>query len=286
MGPCQASELQPSHEVDSDGGSETSQHSQPLSLHATTLCGSSNTEIIFENHKRDKVTMPSPPPPLPSRGQPFPFILPQPLGPLSPPITGSNQPYFTSTSAPGNTALFGTCGLPDARTWGARGANPDRAGGFVMPNPAPAATTGLPKCINLENETEPGPFPSHHAPPRQFGSQNLAQPAANMWHTPATETRIPPRGQEHGFVLERPSAGGTYGDNLEVPRYHKCDECHEAFTTSSWLKRHRTTHFGRFRCGCGATYIDKVLLLEHQNNKECEQRPASKERVQFWGTPG
>lgn len=261
MGPCQASELQPTHEVISDGGNETSQHSQPLNLHATTLCSSPKTARIFENYKSEKVTMPNPPPPLPSRGQPFPFILPQPLGPLAPPTSGSSQAHLTRTLALGNPALSGRYGLPETSAWGPRGPNPDQVGGLVMPNPRPAATAGLSECINLESETEPRQTPHHHAPARQFGNQNLAQPAANTWHTPATEARIPSHREEHAFVFERASAGGTYGDNSEVAQYHKCDECHEAFTTSSWLKRHKTAHFGRFRCGCGAAYTDSVLLL-------------------------
>lgn len=209
--------------------------------------------------------MPTPPPPLPSRGQPFPFILPQPLGPLSPPTSGSPQANFTRSSRPGNSALLDTSGLPDTSTWGARGANSDQAGGFVMPNPIPAATAGLSKRINLGNETEPGKIPYHHAPPPQFGNQKIAQPAAKMWNVQAAETRIPPR-LEHAFVLERPLAGGTYGDISELAQYHKCDECHEAFTNSSWLKQHKTTHFRRFRCGCGAAYIDKDLLLVSFNH--------------------
>lgn len=43
--------------------------------------------------------------------------------------------------------------------------------------------------------------------------------------------------------------------------YHKCDECNEGFTTNSWLQQHKTAHLQRFRCGCGAAYIDKTSLL-------------------------
>lgn len=204
--------------------------------------------------------MPTSLPPLPPRGQPFPFILPEPLGPLSPPSSSSVQAN-PRPSTPSNPVLLGTYGLPENKSWGARRANPNQVGGFVMPNPIPASTTGFSNRISRENLTEPRIIPSYHGYPRQFGNQDFAQPAANIWHTPAPETYTPPLREEHDFALERPSAAGTHGDNSEVAQYHKCDQCHEAFTTSSWLKRHKTTHFRRFRCGCGAAYIDRNLLL-------------------------
>lgn len=202
--------------------------------------------------------MPTSLPSLPSRGQPFPFILPQPLGPLSSPTRSSSQADLTArASAPSTPALPGTS------TWGSRGAYLDQSGGFVMPHPTSSSTAGFTRRTSLGNVTGPDSLPSRHGLPPQSESQVFWQPSPNRWHAPATERHFPPRREEHASPsgLEISSAGRTHGENSEAVHYHKCDECHEAFTTSSWLKRHKTTHFRRFRCGCGAAYIDKMLLL-------------------------
>lgn len=257
MGPREVSESQSTREMDNVTQDELSQHSQSLGLHAKSLCSVQSDTPISENLKSGKATMQTSLPSLPSRGQPFPFILPQPLGPLSSPTRSLTQAdSITRTLKTENPAMLGTYGLPDMSTWGSRGVNAAQSGGFLMPQSTPVAAAGLASLIRVESTTGPRPYSSQQDFSRQMSNQSFSQPAVNRWDTPATG---PPRQEE--TVLERPSFGGTYNDNPELVHYHKCDECHEAFTTSSWLKWHKTTHFRRFRCGCGAAYIDNVLLL-------------------------
>lgn len=262
MSPHEASESQHNKDVCSDSRDETSQQSRSLSIHATTLYDVSNTIRSSENFNSDNMTTSTSLPSLPPRGQPFPFILPQPLGPISSPTRSSAQADIsTRTPAPAPSSLIGRYGHSDFSTWGCRGVNLDQSRGIAMPRPTPAPTVSPTRSIGLGNMTGPGLLASHDGYPRRFENQHLPQRVANGWHTPATETHFPSRREEHVSVLDRPSAEGTVGDNSEVVQYHKCDECHEAFTTSSWLQQHKTTHFRRFRCGCGAAYIDKDLLL-------------------------
>lgn len=259
MGPRELSKSQPIKEMVSDIHNELSRHSQLLSLHENSLCSFRNGARVSENFKSDQVTVPTSLPPLPPRGQPFPFILPQPLGPLSSPTRGLAQAdSISKTSAPENPVISGTYGLPEITAWGSRGVSPVQPGGFQMPHPIPAATSDLTSYIRLKNMAGSTRSSSHQNSRHQIRNQSFPQPALNTWEAPATG---PPHQEEHGSVLKRPLAGGTYDDNPELVRYHKCDQCHEAFTTSSWLNRHKTTHFRSFRCGCGAAYIDKVLLL-------------------------
>lgn len=141
-------ELKPTSEVRCDGGSGTSHSSQILSLDTTTLCITANTLQISESPKSDKVIMPNSLPPLPSRGQPFPFILPEPLGPLSPPSNSSLQAN-SRKSTPGIPALLNTYSLLDNRTWGTRRVNPNQVGRFVMPNPTSTSTAEYLKTSQL-----------------------------------------------------------------------------------------------------------------------------------------
>lgn len=263
MEPRAATEAQPTREVGSDSHDEPSQHSQLPSLHAKTLCDASGTVRSSETLQSNKFPASTSLPPLPPRGQPFPFILPQPLGPLSSPTRSAAQAdSSTRISKPAPPPLLGTYGQSDFSTWGSRGGSPHRACGTAVPRLTTAPTPGPTKYISPGNKTEPELFPSHHRHPRPFENQSPSQRTENRWYTPPTETNFPCPREEHASVPEKLLAGGIIdGDSSRGVQYHKCDECHEAFTTSSWLKQHKTVHFTRFRCGCGAAYIDKSLLL-------------------------
>lgn len=255
MVPREATQPPATKEVGNDSGNETSQLSRSLRFHAISPCSIPNTAQIVENLQGGGATMPTSLPSLPPRGQPFPFILPQPLGPLSSPTRSLDQADLaTRRSAPGTSAL-------DTSTWGCPGVNPLQPGGSIMPYPGSVPTTELTRHLSLENMIGQRPITPHRVFSHEIGNQSLSKPAANRWHAPATGTHFPPRREVYASALEGTSDEGTCIGNSEVVQYHKCDECHEAFTSSSWLKRHKTTHFQRFRCGCGAAYIDKDLLL-------------------------
>lgn len=264
MEPRAVTEAQPTKEVGSDSHDETSQHSQLASLHTKILCDASGTVRSSENLQSSKVPASTSLPPLPRRGQPFPFILPQPLGPLSSPTRSASQADLsTRISKPAPPPLLGTYDQSDFSIWGSRGGSPHRSCGTAMPRLTTAPTAGPTKYISPGNKTEPDLlFPSHHRYPRPSENQSPSQRPENRWYTPPPETNFPCPREEHVSVPETLLAGGiTDGDSSRGAQYHKCDECHEAFTTSSWLKQHKTVHFPRFRCGCGAAYIDKSLLL-------------------------
>lgn len=264
MGPREASEPRPAREVGSDSRIETPLPYSSRNIHATTFCDVPNTARIPRSHESDQTTAPTSLPALPRRGQPFPFILPRPLGPISPPAGSSSQAEFiiTNTSAPAHASMMNANFSQIASTMDARRMNPNQSGGFLMPHPTTAPATGRAGHIGLENMTGPQLFLPHLSLPRPSDNQTLSQNAAYRWQTPATETHSVSGQEEHAYLYGRPSSEGPYARNREMPQnYHKCDECNEGFTTSNWLQQHKTTHLQSFRCGCGAAYVDKTSLL-------------------------
>lgn len=260
--------LQPTHEFGSGNRSKASEPSESFTFHAATRSIVPSRGPISENIKSDDSPAPTSLLSLAPRSQPFPFILPQPLGPLASPPRFSSQAALTATRTSATLVPVppDTYFLPGTATWGSQGVNQGQYGRCSEPRrpPAPAAGIASHAGFGIMNSSEL--LPSNNSFPRHSDSQSLCQPATNRWHGNSTETRFPSHRHEnipevqHGAVLERPSAGSASDDTSELIRYHECDECHEAFTSASWLKRHKTTHVREFRCGCGAAYTDKTLL--------------------------
>ena len=271
MGPREASESQPTSAVGSDNGIETSR-----TIHPPTRRSVASTARITDNHEGDRLTAPTSLPVLPRRGQPFPFILPHPLGDVSPPQGSCSRTEFmiTNTSTPASASLQNANHLQVTGTMGSRRMYPGHSGGLLMPHPTTAPTTGLKRGIGLENMIGPGLFSPHHGLPRPSDNQTLSQHAANRWQTLAIGTRSAPRQQEDASLSGRSLAEDTHSGNWEMPQYyHKCDECNADFASSTCLQRHETTHLQRFRCGCGAAYIDETLLLVsiHSSSRNCAE---------------
>lgn len=262
------------HLTDEAGGECRSEASEPtlpprpIDLQATTRCCVPNTASAPEKVTSGNMTDSRTPLPLRPRGKPFPFILPQPLGPVSPPRRSSQtNSTATRTSAPATPVLIDRYGLPNVSIWGSQRADQGNFGVLAMPHPTPAHAAGLARRTSLGNMTGPGLLTTNHAFPQPNESQYFLQHTAKEWRSPTADTNFPFHRGKHAHcppekqqasvpVLDRPSGGSA----SEAVNYHKCDECHEAFTSSSWLKQHKATHFHRFRCGCGAAYIDKTLL--------------------------
>lgn len=264
MGPREASESRPAREVGSNSRIETPLSYSSRNIHATTFCNVPNTARIPRSHESDQTTAPTSLPALPRRGQPFPFILPHPLGPISPPAGSSPQAEFivTNTSAPANASILNANFSQIASPMDARRMEPDQSGGLAMPLPTTAAVTNRSRRIGLGNMTGPQLFQPHLSLPHPSENQTHSQHAAYRWQTLATGTHSVSVQEGNAPLFEPPRAEGTRSEKWEMPQdYHKCDECNEGFTTNSWLQQHKTTHLQRFRCGCGAAYIDKTSLL-------------------------
>jgi hypothetical protein len=266
MSPHEASESQPTSACGStyNNGNETSRSVNP----ETSSSVAASTDRNSGNHESHRTAVPTSLPALPRRERLFPFILPLPLGDVSPPEESYSRTGVTelNKSAPANHYLqnlnhsqvnVGTVMAP-------RRIKPDHSGGISesMPHPTTAPTTGLKRHVDIGNMNEMRFLAPLHRLPQPCDSQVLlSQHPANTRHTLAIGTGLTPSRQEHAPVSRHPSVEGTHNWTWETTHhYHKCDECNASFASHSWLQQHKTTHL-RFRCRCGAAYDDKILFL-------------------------
>lgn len=275
MAPHNASESKPIGAVASDNRLETSLSLPSSNIHPEAFSRVANTARISDNNRYDKMTEPTSLPSLPRRGQPFPFILPHPLGPVTTPTSSFPTTDFTmmNTSGPENTYMMNATHPQVNSTRRPQMMIPEDTGGFLMPHPAAAPIAEHPRGNFPENAAVHGVSPPNYGLNRPSHNQTFPQYASNRWQAPAVGTRSSSGWEDHDSLFGGPSSGGTHDGNWGVPQqFHNFDESNEGSTTSTWAQRYQTTRLQRFRCGgCGAAYIDEALLVAHQDNKECEQ---------------
>lgn len=265
MGPHEASESQLIGAVASDNGLETSL-SRPLrSIHPAIFSRVASTARMSDNNRCDNMTEPTSPPSLPRPGQPFPFILPHPLGPVSTPTGNCPRPDFTirNTPGPANTSMLSATHSQVDSTTGPRMINPDNTDGFLMPHPTAAPIAGNTRGMFAEKTAGPGVSPPQHGLSCPSHDQMFPQQASNRWEKPAVGARSSSGRGNHDSMLGGPSAGGFHDGNWGIPqRFHNFDESNEGLKTSTWEQQYERSRLQRFRCGgCGVAYIDEALLV-------------------------
>lgn len=121
--------------------------------------------------------------------------------------------------------------------------------GSILPMPFSSPTQQVAASV----PTQAAAFPSPTATGREL---SFAQP----W----TQTVLPPPQIRRAPVESSHSGPSSPKDRTAYPpavRF-RCDQCVESFATNGGLKRHKKIHSAKkYRCSCGARYIEKEKLL-------------------------
>lgn len=213
--------------------------------------------------------------PLGQRQLPFPFILPENLGPLPSPErrplvplgeTGAARRLSPPSDEPHHLAYLWQASLR-------AGPEDPRAGTTVRRDSSLKSLMsklGRPRSLQpSELPILPPPLPTSPQQPgspacRQTSSQvallnnRIEIPPASLWpRTMSPGQKESPHHHKHPSPETPPHNGQT----SPVAVRYNCDQCPESFLTNGALKRHRRVHLERnFHCPCGAAYTDMSVL--------------------------
>lgn len=204
--------------------------------------------------------------PLGQRQLPFPFILPENLGPLPSPERRPLVPLAPSIG--GETARRLSSPPDEAYLWQAPRAGPEDSRGTRRDSSLKSLMSKLGRPRSLQSSELPILPPPLPTCPQQPGSPACRQ-TSNQVALLNNRIEIPPTslwprtvspGQEGHFHKHPAPEISSYNQTPVAVRY-KCDQCPETFLTNGALKRHRRVHLERnYHCACGAAYTDMSVL--------------------------